>query len=49
MQFFADAVHDEFGSWALGFAPYGGADVGEVLAVAAGAQSLYDALTPTTA
>jgi hypothetical protein len=27
---FADAVHDEFASWVLGFAPYGGGDVGEV-------------------
>jgi hypothetical protein len=27
---FADPVHDEFAGWALGFAPYGGADVGEI-------------------
>jgi alpha-beta hydrolase superfamily lysophospholipase len=27
---FPDPVHDEFAGWALGFAPYGGADVGEV-------------------
>lgn len=30
MPLFADPLHDEFASWALGFAPYGGADVGEV-------------------
>jgi len=27
---FADPLHDEFASWILGFAPYGGGDVGEV-------------------
>jgi hypothetical protein len=27
---FPDPVHDEFAGWALGFAPYGGADVGEI-------------------
>ena len=32
---FKDPLHEEFGSWALGFAPYGGADVGEVAAIAA--------------
>jgi pimeloyl-ACP methyl ester carboxylesterase len=32
---FKNPLHDEFGSWALGFAPYGGADVGEVAAIAA--------------
>lgn len=31
---FKDDLHDEFGSWPLGFIPYGGADFGEVLAVA---------------
>lgn len=30
MPLFTDPLHDEFASWALGFAPYGGADVGEV-------------------
>ena len=30
MTLFSDPLHDEFASWALGFAPYGGADVGEV-------------------
>ena len=30
MSRFDDPLHDEFASWALGFAPYGGADVGEV-------------------
>jgi alpha-beta hydrolase superfamily lysophospholipase len=32
---FKDPLHEEFGTWALGFAPYGGADVGEVAAIAA--------------
>ncbi|HEX3460947.1 MAG TPA: hypothetical protein VHT49_08580 [Acidimicrobiales bacterium] len=32
--FFSDPVHDEFGSLILGFAPYGGGDVGEVQALA---------------
>jgi alpha-beta hydrolase superfamily lysophospholipase len=27
---FPDPLHDEFAGWALGFAPYGGADVGEI-------------------
>ncbi len=31
---FADHLHDELGTWALGYIPYGGADFGEVLAVA---------------
>jgi hypothetical protein len=26
----SDPVHDKFAGWALGFAPYGGADVGEI-------------------
>ena len=30
MPLFKDPVHDEFASWVLGFAPYGGGDVGEV-------------------
>ena len=30
MPLFKDPVHDEFSSWVLGFAPYGGGDVGEV-------------------
>ncbi len=30
MPFFTDPLHDEFSSWLLGLAPYGGADVGEV-------------------
>lgn len=34
MPIFADPLHDEFGSWILGFAPYGGGDVGEVLQLA---------------
>jgi alpha-beta hydrolase superfamily lysophospholipase len=31
---FKDAFHDGFGAWPLGYIPYGGADLGEVLAVA---------------
>ncbi|MGB6522373.1 MAG: hypothetical protein WBE83_11440 [Candidatus Cybelea sp.] len=31
---FKDALHDSFGTWALGYIPYGGADFGEVQAVA---------------
>jgi len=30
MALFPDPLHDEFASWILGFAPYGGGDVGEV-------------------
>jgi pimeloyl-ACP methyl ester carboxylesterase len=30
MATFADPLHDEFASWLLGFAPYGGADMGEI-------------------
>ena len=30
MAMFDDPLHDEFGTWILGFAPYGGGDVGEV-------------------
>jgi alpha-beta hydrolase superfamily lysophospholipase len=30
MAVFGDPVHDEFGGWVLGLAPYGGGDVGEV-------------------
>jgi hypothetical protein len=30
MAMFDDPLHDELGSWILGFAPYGGGDVGEV-------------------
>jgi hypothetical protein len=32
---FSDPVHDDFASWALGFAPYGGGDFGEVETIAA--------------
>ena len=31
---FADALHDVFGTWRLGYIPFGGADFGEVRAVA---------------
>jgi pimeloyl-ACP methyl ester carboxylesterase len=31
---FQDELHDEFGAWPLGYIPYGGADFGEVYAVA---------------
>ena len=34
MPLFADEVHEEFATWLLGFAPYGGADYGEVQALA---------------
>jgi alpha-beta hydrolase superfamily lysophospholipase len=30
MSYFTDPLHDEFSTWILGFAPYGGGDVGEV-------------------
>jgi alpha-beta hydrolase superfamily lysophospholipase len=32
--FFADDLHDEFGTWPLAYIRYGGLDVGEILAVA---------------
>ena len=32
--FFEDDFHDEFGTWPLAYIPYGGADFGEVAAVA---------------
>ena len=32
---FADEFHDEFGTWMLGYTPFGGGDWGEVAAVAA--------------
>jgi hypothetical protein len=31
---FRDDFHDEFGSWPIAYIPYGGADFGEILAVA---------------
>jgi hypothetical protein len=34
MQLFSDRLHDEFASWALGFIPAGGGDLGEILAIA---------------
>ena len=34
MSLFADPVHEEFATWALGFAPYGGADYGELQVIA---------------
>jgi alpha-beta hydrolase superfamily lysophospholipase len=45
---FENPLHEEFASWALGFAPYGGADVSEVAAIAAavgdgGDDAFYDA------
>src|SRR5688572_28620100 len=30
MQLFGDPAHNDFATWALGFAPYGGGDVGEI-------------------
>lgn len=32
--FFSDPLHDEFGSWILGFVPYGGGTVGELAEIA---------------
>jgi pimeloyl-ACP methyl ester carboxylesterase len=34
-RFFKNDLHDEFGTWPLGYTAYGGADVGEIIAVAA--------------
>jgi hypothetical protein len=34
MALFSDPVHQEFSGWSLGFAPYGGADVGAVEQIA---------------
>ncbi len=31
--FFKDEMHEEFGTWPLGYMPYGGADIGEIAAV----------------
>ena len=31
---FEGELHDDFGTWRLAYAPYGGADYGEILAVA---------------
>jgi alpha-beta hydrolase superfamily lysophospholipase len=47
---FSDPVHDEFASWVLGLAPYGGGDVGEVQALATQVKagddgSFYDAFS----
>ena len=35
MKFFQDELHNELGTWALGYSPYGGADIGEIEAIAA--------------
>lgn len=35
MRIFEDPVHQQFAEWALGFAPFGGSDVGELDAIAA--------------
>ncbi len=34
-RFFKNDLHDDFGTWPLGYTAYGGVDVGELLAVAA--------------
>lgn len=34
-QIFSDPFHDDFGTWMLGYTPYGGGDYGDVAAVAA--------------
>jgi alpha-beta hydrolase superfamily lysophospholipase len=33
-RFFADDLHDQFGTWPCAYVPYGGADLGEIAAVA---------------
>ena len=50
MAYFDDPVHDEFASWILGLAPYGGGDVGEVELLATKVKagdddSFFDALS----
>src|SRR3984957_14461109 len=42
-QIFRDAFYDEFGTWPLAYMPYGGADFGEVVAVAEGMAKSTDA------
>lgn len=47
--FFADPLHQQFAEWAIGFAPYGGIDYGELQAIAAKVKpaddgSYFDAL-----
>jgi pimeloyl-ACP methyl ester carboxylesterase len=34
MKLFRDELHDEFGAWPIAYIPYGGADFGEIAAVA---------------
>ena len=43
MAFFADPVHETFAQWAIGFAPYGGVDYGEVGAMVAQVKPADDA------
>jgi pimeloyl-ACP methyl ester carboxylesterase len=42
MQLFSDPLLDEFASWALGFSPTGGGDLGEILAIAAAHSDVHD-------
>jgi hypothetical protein len=42
MATFADPLHAEFASWLLGFAPYGGADIGEIDLLASTVQAADD-------
>jgi hypothetical protein len=42
-QIFQDPFYDEFGTWPLAYIPYGGADFGEVVAVAEAAAEQTDA------
>jgi hypothetical protein len=42
MQLFSDPLLDEFASWALGFSPTGGGDLGEILAIAAAHRDAQD-------
>jgi hypothetical protein len=42
VKLYADPLHDEFAKWALGFIPAGGADLGEILAIAGQAKDPDD-------
>jgi hypothetical protein len=42
IQIFQDPFYDEFGTWPLAYIPYGGADFGEVVAVAEAAAEATD-------
>jgi len=40
---FKDDLHDEFGTWPLGYVPWGGVDFGEVQAVGDGDDGAFHA------